>query len=261
MKLAVCGDSWFSTDYQHVGRSFGEILANDHDWILTSLARPGISNFGIVLQVDRAIELDSDIIIVNTTTVSRTEIPIEHKKEQSLIGGAYMHDEFVAYQKDLGVNNIDHSDFAGHLLADQAHSSTMLSNQIQSLIFSNDENKKITAEQKLALKHFVSHLYDCGHKRQTDTWIISDMCRRLIAYGRPWLLFTQSLLNAGFAPPAFFEYAKDLAWIDQKHLVTPGQFSYYRDMQVTDNARFHYCHKTGGSILANFAYERLKEQL
>ena len=75
--MAICGDSWFSKDLHHQNESFGEILSIKHNLNLLSLARGGCSNFSIALQVDQAIQMNPDFILVGCTDPNRIELPIQ----------------------------------------------------------------------------------------------------------------------------------------------------------------------------------------
>ena len=84
MNVAVCGDSWFAADVDEPGNSFGEVMCSRNNWSLRSLARGGCSNFAIALQVDKAIELDCDFVVLGTTTPDRSEFPIINEKNISI---------------------------------------------------------------------------------------------------------------------------------------------------------------------------------
>ena len=74
--VAVCGDSWWSADPNYPGRSFGEILCEQNDWNLITMARQGSTNFAICLQIDKAIELGVDFVVIGAGTPDRADFPI-----------------------------------------------------------------------------------------------------------------------------------------------------------------------------------------
>jgi len=169
--LAVCGDSWFSSELRFPGQSFPEILAERLGWNLLSLARGGCSNFAIALQINRAIELGADFVLASTTTPDRIELPISAQ----------------TFDFKRGLSNIKyspHPDLSSlnKFLTDP----TIISESINNLTRPNLYN--IPDEQTAALKQYVAHLYDDQVKRQMDSWIISDACHRLVNSRIPFLI-------------------------------------------------------------------------
>ena len=113
--LAICGGSYFTTDSHYPGQSFGEILATKHNLQLESLARSGCSNFTIALQIDKAIELNPEFIIVGCTDWARIELPIVHqgnllKNFLNWAGWPSKSQEIAVYDKIKGLLNIKYSD-------------------------------------------------------------------------------------------------------------------------------------------------------
>jgi hypothetical protein len=82
--VAICGGSWFAAAPELPGQSFGEIMCVRNNWRLYSLARGGCSNFAISLQVDKAIEIGVDAVVVGATTPDRGEFPIINDRNISI---------------------------------------------------------------------------------------------------------------------------------------------------------------------------------
>jgi hypothetical protein len=250
--LAVCGDSWFSSDLRFPGKSFGEILSASLDWDFVSLARAGCSNFAICLQIDKAIELNVDFVIVGTTTPDRSEFPIIHDQNvsiwQKLKESFNWHNctQPGVYVKSQGISNVLHSN---SLSMNNAWISnpTIISESLNNLVFW--KNTKLSAKQIESLKHYMLNLYDSQIKRQYDSWIISDACRRLEESGIPYLIFTHSLYDSDFF--------SDIKWIDQNKILTQSLQS-IGDIGVSDVTIFHYDHDQGGKIFANYVEEKIK---
>lgn len=74
MNIYSCGCSFMSLDSDYPGTHFTEIVSKQLTGNLTSLARPGSSNFYIALQVDHAIQQRPDLILVLFTNYDRIEI-------------------------------------------------------------------------------------------------------------------------------------------------------------------------------------------
>ena len=74
MKIISCGCSFMTLDTQYPGTHFTEVVANDIGAELKSLAAVGASNFYISQQVEHAISLKPDLIIVVFTNYDRIEL-------------------------------------------------------------------------------------------------------------------------------------------------------------------------------------------
>lgn len=222
--LAVCGDSWFSTDKKYPGCSFGEILRDKHDLNLWSLARSGCSNFGISLQINRAIQLRPDFIIVGCTTADRIEIPI--KQQTNLIktfldyvkwpDGAK---ELGRYDRSQGLENVKYSHAVNELSIEfsQPAKETIICEPINNLIWANRDG--LDLETISALKEYILHIYDNNIKQQIDCWMMSDAARRLVESRIPFLFYVEPLF--------YGEFLEDILWLGPKNLVVSNDFSYY----------------------------------
>lgn len=228
--LAVCGDSWFSSELKFPGKSFPEILAKQLDCNLLSLARGGCSNFAIALQIDRAIESRADFIVCTSTTHDRIELPIP---------------PFI-FDTDRGLANIKyqpHPDLSSQ--HDFLVEPTVISESINNLTRPNLYD--IPEEQASALMEYVTYLYDDQVKRQTDSWIISDACRRLVKSGIPFLIYTEALY--------FGSLEKDIGWLSSKNRIDFNDFSIY-NLETTEQTRFHYRFEDAGKI-ADYIQQRI----
>ena len=68
-RLIICGDSFMSPRTFHKDKHFAEIFSNTLGFELTSYARSGFSNGGIVIQLSEAIRQKPDLILFNLTNV------------------------------------------------------------------------------------------------------------------------------------------------------------------------------------------------
>jgi len=178
--VAVCGDSWFTADPDLAGQSFGEIMCARNNWRLYSLARGGCSNFAISLQVDKAIELGVDAVIIGATTPDRCEFPIINDRNISIwdrLKKTFNCDDWGSlqpgvYVKKRGISNILHTNSLSAKYP-WIKNPTIISESLGPLMFdwSNSGFTKLTAEQLDALRSYMLNLYDHGVKRQTDCWI------------------------------------------------------------------------------------------
>lgn len=222
--LAICGDSWFSTDLRQYGNSFGEIIASKYDLQLENLARTGCSNFGISLQVDKAIQMNPDFIIVGCTGWDRMELPIKKqtgfiKQFLNFIDWPSNARSIAAYNKDRGLLNVKYSHDTVEMSSNysQPNEETIICESINNIVWTNRYN--IDSETLSALEQYLVHIYDSGVKQQIDCWIISDAVRRLFASGIPFLVYTEPLYN--------HDFISDIQWVDPKYRVMYNDFSYY----------------------------------
>ena len=262
IKLAVCGDSWFSSDLEWPDRSFGEILANQHNYELISLARGGCSNVAIALQIDQAIAMKADVVVIGTTTPDRIEIPIltKHQNMWNALKSAFNWLDFSRrqlsiYKKSRGLANIKyhpHPDLSSkhEFLVDPC----IISESMNNLAFHGPNSDKykddLTSDQYQALQSYMLYLYDSSLKRQIDVWVISAACHRLVNAKIPFLLFTESLFTN--------DLRQDIAWIPHQNIVETQEFHYGR-MNTPGAPRFHYCPEVGGKIFADFIQSRIPE--
>ena len=255
--IAVCGDSWFSADINLPKKSFGEILCTKNNWNLLSLARGGCSNFAIGLQVDKAIELNADFVVLGTTTPDRGEFPIINDQNISVwdkLKNLFNWNSWFTlqpemYVKSKGISNILHTQSVS-----STHSwildPTIISESLNNLIFV--DNNKLTPIQLDSLRSYMLNLYDSGIKRQYDSWIISDACRRLEHANIPYLIFIESLYQ--------WDFSKDIEWVSENKVVRPKDFSVWNDLPKGATS-FHYCSEQGGNLFAGYLESRIKELL
>ena len=254
--LAICGDSWFTTDSRYPGQSFGEILATKHNLKIESLARGGCSNFTISLQADKAINLNPNFIIVGCTDWARIELPIQQhsnwlKDFLSWVDWPFKSQEVASFSKDKGLLNIkySHAQYEQSSQYSQIEQETIISESINNILWTNRYN--LDATTLTALEQYILHIYDSGVKQQIDCWIISDVARRLLNSGIPFLLYTEPLFN--------HDFIENIQWVDKKYCVMSNDFSYYD--YPTGPAQFHLNYKGSCQFAHNWEQRLIKEGL
>lgn len=258
MKLAVCGDSWFSSDLDHPGESFGEQLAQRHSFDLLSLARGGCSNFAIALQINKAIELGAEFVITGATSCDRIEIPRTRKKFEQIKDFFNWHNWYQtptrSYDKIRGISNVKYKNMP--YISSQytwMSESTIISESINNLAFQENNYHfyadELDQERVDALKAYLVHLYDDNIKRQYDAWIMSDAVRRLVASKIPFLFVTYPLFE--------HEWYEDISWVPRDNLINATDFNYYTQPQGPQ--RFHMSQE-GASNFANYLESRIKKK-
>ena len=169
-KLVICGDSWLTADLRAPGQHFSEIISNRYEVI--NLARGGISNVGICFQIKTALELQPDAIVYNITDSSRLEVPIG---------------EFV---ENNGLKNFRYSDSASASVGGEyvgSINAPIISDVAHTLAEDSDwmgKNKYgLSDEQKLAIKYYLTHLFDANLQNTLNQWMLNYWIKRAIEYG------------------------------------------------------------------------------
>lgn len=262
--LAVCGDSWWSGDLEYPGQSFSEKLCAKNDWDLISLARFGCSNFAICLQVDKAIELGADFVIIGTTTPDRIEVPIITKDnigiwqrlKESFDWKNWFTQQPNIFIKSRGISNVLHANSLSSKhpwIKDPTVVSESLNNLAWWPSYMLTSKLGLTSEQVDSLKSYMLNLYDLGTKKQYDSWIVSDACRRLEQHKIPFLIYINHLYNNDFY--------KDISWVPPKQIIHPEEFTLEHALPWDDGPGFHYRPDTGSAIFADYIEQRIKDLL
>lgn len=205
MQVAVCGDSYFSSDLRYPGQSAAEKFCQRHGHTLVSLAREGASNFCIALQIRRAVELGVDVIITNTTDSARFEFPIKDQKvfPDVLNWNIWRRTRYREYSPERGLDNVlyrTHQNLSSlHPWFDHP---TIIATGYKSLMDSNSQSglydDVFDIERKKILKSYFADLHDDGIKAQYDSWAISDALHAVVNADIKLLIFVYPLFENGF---------------------------------------------------------------
>ena len=165
MKIAVCGCSFsaLSLKKQYAGTHWGELLANELNAELLVLARQGISNNAIRLQIDEAIKLESDLVIINATGPARIEVPIDMtdstSKNTPPPGRGYI--------KSRGLANFNYNKGPYSMISETMFSLIEWPRHQYRL-------KKLDPNIGWSTKSYSAFLYDSLWKMQCDNWVINS---------------------------------------------------------------------------------------
>ena len=233
MKIAVCGDSWFSVDKGYQGGSFAELLCQQNDYELLSLARSGCCNFTISLQIDEAIKQNSDFIVVGTTTADRIVLPAlpDNKTKYTLEWKRLFQSLNRKFLYSEGLNNIDYMNHYKIVNKDFS----VISNTLNNLLHFD---KRITTEQKEALSMYINYIHDANIKSVMDAMIISDSCRKIKVAGIPFVLFAEHINR------------NPLLWIDE--LV--DDFSV---KTLPSSTKVYHYNQEGSQLFADYIQKRI----
>jgi hypothetical protein len=180
MKLVVCGCSFSSpVEGEFKGTHWAELLSAELGADLIVLARQGVSNNVIRIQIDEAIKLNPDLVIINSTTPDRIEFPIDPDLS-TVDPEKYTTYKYTAYDAEKGLKNFNYP----------GHDNTMVSETIFSIIDWPKHpyrDQPIDSYVKYATKLYASCLFDTGWKQQCDRWILNSGIWQLVENQIPFL--------------------------------------------------------------------------
>lgn len=139
MSIIVCGDSFMAPDYKNApGRHFSEIIK------AFSLAKPGCGNIDICFQIEEAIRLHPDWVIIGTTDSARTELRLTEETVQKLSLLEFRNGNYI-------------------------------SDTIPTLIGQEQDLKNkydISTNRRESVKRYFTDIYDQTLKSTTDNWAL-----------------------------------------------------------------------------------------
>lgn len=170
---------------QHPGTHFAEILQRKLDAEMMYLGRGGMSNGGICLQLEAAMDLEPDLIIFNTSYADRVEFAIDTSEIRPHYGVRdilYAHSESVSTY--FGVTD------QASLIVDNL-SSLLQVNKGQAYerwnrLYNDIDNFE---SKRQALKVWFDALYTPGWKNQIDRWCLEAVTRRMVDRNLSFLLY------------------------------------------------------------------------
>ena len=193
-KFAVCGDSFAAAVTEEPvagkiykensglsGTHFSELLCDSIGYQPVHLARGGMSNGGIRLQVETAINQQVDFIYAITTGTDRVEFraagadqrPFNWRRASTEITHSY-HGDISCLNPAVGSNII--------------HSETL-----SSLVRRTYEQPDSPSDAQVhAWEQYVTHLYEPELKHRQDSWIFSSLITLLRRSDIPFLLIDVS---------------------------------------------------------------------
>jgi hypothetical protein len=165
MNIICCGSSFSSLDPKLPNTHFSELLAKELNAKLVNIAKPGSSNFAIRLQIDTAIKLKPDLILVEFASASRLDLPL------SVLG------EDSTYNSHNLANNLRYTNYFNVVpdVIDHTQES-IISDSITNLIDANCfvKNEKLTDTSRQALRNWFTELYDENIAYHRDFYIASS---------------------------------------------------------------------------------------
>jgi len=216
-KLIVCGDSYMSPRIKSRNKHFSEIFAKNNNFTLTSYARGGMSNGGIILQLIKAIEEKPDFILLNTTYANRIEFPVEQ------------------------IDNVSWNDLIYNCNRDEQSSSHQTSKKFASdNLVSLHQKGFLYPDAKIeAIKHYVNELYCEDWKHKTDSMMMYAILHKLHLSQINYIICIDHLF---LLKNKFF----NLSWIQPKNIVADKFHEFISIPMKEPDPGFHTSFKTQG---------------
>jgi hypothetical protein len=185
-KLVVCGDSYMASISHNInysdngsGKHFTELLADKLGWEVITFARGGCSNQTIRLQIDEAIKLNPNYVIVSSTSPDRYEFPINDMTRDNY----YDKNSDNYYIDDDGLYNIHYTDFPDKSAEHQKFNkikANMFSDTLNNIFNNTSSCQQFLNKNEIKiLEKWFDRFYESNWKKQQDGWILADGIRRL----------------------------------------------------------------------------------
>jgi hypothetical protein len=227
--LVTVGDSWMCPDIRHPNTHFSEIISQKLNYDLLVYAREGMSNGGICIQIESAIKLKPDLILVGLTTTDRLEWPINDKPitEFSVENIVYKHKNSV-------------SSHVSYVSQDPILVSTNIYELDNPRFYENNFSfDNYAKERQESLKHYLSYLYHSDWKKQIDRWCLYAVLHKLELSGisymivfnfsesgeRQWILENCSWLNES-------TYMVDYNIFNPNQMLLPSYHTDYKQQEI-----------------------------
>ena len=200
-KLFVCGDSWMSSSPETPGSHFSEIISKDLGYDLYNIARGGMSNGGIIAQLEFALSFNPNLIIYNSTSPDRMEFPTKDNSGIKLDASHVSYRYKSSTSSDLKFFNNDNRLISDTLLG----IGTWFDDAFITSLYGKDCSDII--DKRNAVKQYIEHLYCPQWKIQMDTLLFYAISHK-ISSSRVKFIFMADAL--GCIP--------EIEWLEEKNI-------------------------------------------
>lgn len=173
--IVVCGDSFMAPDPNAPGRHFSELIG------AVSLAKPGCSNTEICFQIEEAIAMRANKIIIGTTDPSRTELKLTDQNIDSVT-----------------LKNFRNQDYVSDTI------SSLIGTQFEL----GKKNYQISQTKRDAVKIYFTEIFDTVLKRTVDEWALGYWYKKLEEAGINYYILPRNFCIYSYALNLFEQYHK-----------------------------------------------------
>lgn len=219
------------------GKHFSQIFCNSLNYNLEIYARSGMSNGGIAVQLNSAIKKKPDLIIFNTTSFDRIEIPTKYNFRGDGFGRNFYPYEVtdLLYTQSSGLSthypwvnkdpklwSIGIADLLNFTVYDSSKDKHYNHNSMVNLQYIDD----LEIKQKVA-KDWFMFLYDETMKKTTDIYMMYGVMHQLL-YSKIDFLYVHDAGCFGGRPVSPFDI------LPKKNIVTDEVGSLIHKYRSTD---------------------------
>ncbi len=218
-RLYICGDSYMSPVVTKPKTHFSELLSEKINFDLVPLARGGMSNLGICLQVEHAIKENPEFIILNTTSSDRIEIPIDpdYPKNFSLTDIAYFETSSLSCYSQLGKND-------PKLISDTLYA--LLNNDKEWFKNYSSVVPNMSSIHN-AVKGYFQFMYSEKWKSQIDLWCLYSALHKLEISKIPYLIVLSHM-----------KLDEQFDWIGDHNYILPNQYQ-FKNLPPEEDPGYH----------------------
>lgn len=252
MRIAVCGCSFSAISRKEEFRNthFSEVLSETLNADLFNFAMPGASNGNIRLQVEEAMDINPDIVILTPSFVDRIEIPIYPLFDDTQSMG-YDVPRAKNYNPKLKLRNIE----TVWQDAKVGKMSTMFSDPVA--VFRDGfyiENNLIYHKTLETIENYMLFMFDYAWKKQQHEWMFRDAVNQL-KIRNIQCIFQPSFLYGD--PLKSYQYDKTEVDYFFKGILDPSDILEYTDnlihLAVKEKIEVDPGYHTNPDIQRNFA--------
>lgn len=179
--LVVCGDSWMSPNVNYPKKHFSEIVAHSINYNFIPLSRTGMSNGGIVLQIESALQYSPALVLLGTAYACRVEYPIRSSSS-------------------LPVRDANSILYSGNCLSVvrkyAGRSPRLISTNIGEILDpktlddypSNLTDVDFAAEKLVSIRKWFEFIYDEGWKTKSDRMMLFGAIMKLERNNIPYII-------------------------------------------------------------------------
>jgi len=182
-KMYVCGDSWMSPSVKTPGLHLSQIVAGVLNFELVPLAAGGMSNGGICIQIDTAIQNGADFVLINTTGPDRLVLPIKYHPGWEFSTADILYNDPKAVSSTVPFNG---------------SSPSLISQSIRSMI--DHTVLDDYPEKRKAVIEYFNELWSETWCTQQDRWCLYAMLHKLHLSGIPYLVVLDAINVASSCP-------------------------------------------------------------
>jgi hypothetical protein len=268
-KLMVCGCSFSATSLkpEYFDTSWSEVLAKNLGWELQNVARQGVSNGGIRIQIDEVLRQKPTFAIIGPTSCARMEIPVHSiqnhqpinifKSTWSFLDSLLREVPPKGYDRSIGLDNLNYGTNDYRLISETIFTLTREGPHAY-------RKHEIDPKVRQAVGDYILYLYDSEWKKQQDEWILRDGLTQLHKANIPFLVLnsfgwfeTREKLQTFFNDSTYDKYLLDNnndCPVNIQHLYP------YSDDNDYDKDPGYHTNPKGQSVLADKYYDIIKNK-